>query len=163
MGMVCEVALSDHGFYSETMFFPRMFLFKQEIQTPADVCWLSNRTQEHLLRATVFIVSAVQRRTNMIEKTKKQKKGSVSEEDISSLLQRYTATTVLALLQEVAQFPGVKLNWNALVKKTSTGISNAREYQMLWRHLAYRDVLLEKLEDGAEPLTFCLIACHSKV
>ncbi|KAK6257098.1 hypothetical protein QUC31_000557 [Theobroma cacao] len=88
----------------------------------------------------------------MIEKTKKQKKGSVSEEDISSLLQRYTATTVLALLQEVAQFPGVKLNWNALVKKTSTGISNAREYQMLWRHLAYRDVLLEKLEDGAEPL-----------
>ncbi|XP_017981780.1 PREDICTED: uncharacterized protein LOC18591811 isoform X2 [Theobroma cacao] len=88
----------------------------------------------------------------MIEKTKKQKKGSVSEEDISSLLQRYTATTVLAVLQEVAQFPGVKLNWNALVKKTSTGISNAREYQMLWRHLAYRDVLLEKLEDGAEPL-----------
>ncbi|XWS25385.1 hypothetical protein CRYUN_Cryun27aG0064100 [Craigia yunnanensis] len=88
----------------------------------------------------------------MIEKTKKQKKGSVSEEDISTLLQRYTATTVLTLLQEVAQFPGVKLNWNALVKKTSTGISNAREYQMLWRHVAYRDALLEKLEDGAELL-----------
>ncbi|XP_022730580.1 uncharacterized protein LOC111285328 isoform X2 [Durio zibethinus] len=88
----------------------------------------------------------------MIEKTKKQKKGSISEEDISTILQRYTATTILALLQEVAQFPGVKLNWNALVKKTSTGISNAREYQMLWHHLAYRDALLEKLEDGAEPL-----------
>ncbi|MBA0550569.1 hypothetical protein Golob_021504 [Gossypium lobatum] len=88
----------------------------------------------------------------MIQNTKKQKKGSISEEDISTLLQRYTATTVLALLQEVAQFPGVKLDWNALVKKTSTGISNAREYQMLWRHLAYRDVLLEKLEDGADPL-----------
>ncbi|TYJ49408.1 hypothetical protein E1A91_A01G132000v1 [Gossypium mustelinum] len=88
----------------------------------------------------------------MIQNTKKQKKGSISEEDISTLLQRYTATTVLALLQEVAQFPGVKLDWNALIKKTSTGISNAREYQMLWRHLAYRDVLLEKLEDGAAPL-----------
>ncbi|KAK5845420.1 Telomeric repeat-binding factor 1 [Gossypium arboreum] len=88
----------------------------------------------------------------MIQNTKKQRKGSISEEDISTLLQRYTATTVLALLQEVAQFPGVKLDWNALIKKTSTGISNAREYQMLWRHLAYRDVLLEKLEDGAAPL-----------
>ncbi|KAL4296676.1 hypothetical protein GQ457_12G016650 [Hibiscus cannabinus] len=88
----------------------------------------------------------------MIEKTKKQKKGSISEEDVSTLLQRYTATTVLALLQEVAQYPGVKLNWNALVKKTTTGISNAREYQMLWRHLAYRNSLLEKFDDGAEPL-----------
>ncbi|XVE60604.1 hypothetical protein DITRI_Ditri05aG0141700 [Diplodiscus trichospermus] len=88
----------------------------------------------------------------MIEKTKRQKKGSISEEDISNILHRYTATTVLALLQEVAQYPGVKLNWDALVKKTSTGISNAREYQMLWRHLAYHDALLEKLEDGAEPL-----------
>ncbi|XVF64895.1 hypothetical protein PTKIN_Ptkin09bG0203700 [Pterospermum kingtungense] len=88
----------------------------------------------------------------MIEKTKKQRKGSISEEDISTLLQRYAATTVLEVLQEVAQFPGVKLNWDALVKKTSTGISNAREYQMLWRHLAYRDNLLEKLEDGAQPL-----------
>ena len=67
---------------------------------------------------------------------------------------RYTATTVLALLQEVAQFEGVKFDWNALVKKTSTGISNAREYQMLWRHLAYRHTLLEKLVDGADPLVF---------
>uniref|UniRef100_A0A5B6ZG55 Uncharacterized protein n=1 Tax=Davidia involucrata TaxID=16924 RepID=A0A5B6ZG55_DAVIN len=88
----------------------------------------------------------------MVEKTKKHKKGSISEENISTLLQRYTVTTVLALLQEVAQVPDVKLDWNALVKKTTTGISNAREYQMLWRHLAYRDTLLERLEDGAEPL-----------
>ncbi|KAH9756200.1 HTH myb-type domain-containing protein [Citrus sinensis] len=89
----------------------------------------------------------------MVENTnKKQKKGSISEGDVSSLLQRYTANTVLALLQEVAQFPDVKLDWNALVKKTSTGISNAREYQMLWRHLAYRNTLLDKLEDNAQPL-----------
>ncbi|XP_058069351.1 uncharacterized protein LOC131218680 isoform X2 [Magnolia sinica] len=83
---------------------------------------------------------------------KKKKKASISEEDISLILQRYTATTILALLQEVAQFTGVKIDWNALVSKTSTGISNAREYQMLWRHLAYHDTLLEKLEDGAEPV-----------
>ncbi|KAF2311740.1 hypothetical protein GH714_026466 [Hevea brasiliensis] len=88
----------------------------------------------------------------MIEKTKKQKRGIISEEDISTLLQRHTANTVLALLQEVAQFEGVKFDWNALVKKTRTGISNAREYQMLWRHLAYGHALLEKLEDGAQPL-----------
>ena len=59
-------------------------------------------------------------------------------------------TTVLQLLQEVAQVPGVRIDWNALVKKTTTGISNAREYQMLWRHLAYRDALLQRSEDGAE-------------
>ncbi|CAN6460105.1 unnamed protein product [Victoria cruziana] len=81
-----------------------------------------------------------------------KKKGLISEEDVSLILRRYTATTILALLQEVAQFPGVKIDWNALVKKTSTGISSAREYQMLWRHLAYRHSLVEKLEEGAEPL-----------
>lgn len=68
---------------------------------------------------------------------------------------RYTATTVLALLQEVAHCPDVKIDWNALVRNTSTGISDAREYQMLWRHLAYRHSLLDKLEDGAHPLV-CL-------
>ncbi|XP_044511729.1 uncharacterized protein LOC123229816 isoform X2 [Mangifera indica] len=89
----------------------------------------------------------------MVEKAnEKHKKGFISEADISFVLQRYTANTVLALLQEVARSPGVKLDWNALVEKTSTGISNAREYQMLWRHLAYRNPLLEKLEDGAQPL-----------
>lgn len=88
----------------------------------------------------------------MIEKSKKNKRGVISEEDVSTLLQRYTATTLLALLQEVAQFDGAKIDWNALVKKTSTGISNAREYQMLWRHLAYRHVLPEKFDDGAHPL-----------
>lgn len=65
---------------------------------------------------------------------------------------RYTANTVLTLLQEVAQFEGVKIDWNALVKTTTTGISNAREYQMLWRHLAYRHALLENFEHGAQPL-----------
>ncbi|CAL5415065.1 unnamed protein product [Camellia sinensis] len=88
----------------------------------------------------------------MIEKTKKHKKGSISEKDISTLLQRYEATTMLTLLQEVAQIQDVKIDWNALVKKTATGISNVREYQMLWRHLAYRDTLVERLDDGAEPL-----------
>lgn len=88
----------------------------------------------------------------MIEKTKKHKKGSISENDISTLLQRYEVTTVLTLLQEVAQIQDVKIDWNGLVKKTATGISNVREYQMLWRHLAYRDTLVERLDDGAEPL-----------
>jgi len=52
----------------------------------------------------------------------------------------------------------VKIDWNVLVKNTTTGISNAREYQMLWRHLAYDNPLLKKIEDGAEPLVslrFC--------
>lgn len=76
---------------------------------------------------------------------------------------RYSATTILSLLQEVSQFASVKIDWKALVQKSSTGISSAREYQMLWRHLAYRDSLLEKVEDGAEPLVgFITIICDTK-
>lgn len=68
------------------------------------------------------------------------------------MLDRYSPTTVLALLQEVAQVPEAKIDWNELVKNTSTGISNPREYQMLWRHLAYRHALLDDLEDEKAPL-----------
>ncbi|XP_057728275.1 uncharacterized protein LOC130944126 isoform X1 [Arachis stenosperma] len=77
-----------------------------------------------------------------------------TEQDAARIAQRYDATTVLTLLQEVAhaQCPNAKIDWNELVKRTSTGISNAREYQMLWRHLAYGHALLENLENGAEPL-----------
>ncbi|XP_009784033.1 uncharacterized protein [Nicotiana sylvestris] len=89
----------------------------------------------------------------MFEKSKKQK-CFVTEEDISTLLQRYNATTVLGVLGEVAAQVAAddKIDWNALVKKSTTGITNAREYQMLWRHLAYRHGLLDKLDDAAQPL-----------
>jgi len=50
----------------------------------------------------------------------------------------------------------LKIDLNVLVKNTTTGISNAREYQMLWRHLAYHKAFLEKIEDGAEPLVSLL-------
>lgn len=66
-------------------------------------------------------------------------------------------TTVLALLREVAQVTDVKIDWNELVKKTTTGITNAREYQMLWRHLAYRHGLVDRLDDSALPLVSQLL------
>ncbi|KAF5206603.1 Homeodomain-like superfamily protein [Thalictrum thalictroides] len=86
--------------------------------------------------------------------TKKTKKITISEEDIALLLQRYSATTIITLLQEVAQFSNsnVKIDWSEVVKKTSTGITNARECQMVWRHLAYRDALLETVDEVTEPL-----------
>ncbi|OIT22295.1 PREDICTED: uncharacterized protein LOC109217794 [Nicotiana attenuata] len=89
----------------------------------------------------------------MFEKSKKQT-CFVTEEDISTLLQRYNATTLLGVLGEVAAQVAAddKIDWNALVKKSTTGITNAREYQMLWRHLAYRHDLLDKLDDAAQPL-----------
>lgn len=66
---------------------------------------------------------------------------------------RYDATTILRLLQEMAFYADVKMDWNELVKKTATGITNAREYQMLWRHLSYRDPLLLPVDDDdAQPL-----------
>ncbi|RZC55636.1 hypothetical protein C5167_014500 [Papaver somniferum] len=82
----------------------------------------------------------------------KRRKGLISEEDIASLLKRYSAPTILAVLKEVAQFPDVKIDWNVLVTKSATGISNAWEYQMLWRHLAYCSVLPETVEEKPEPL-----------
>ncbi|KAJ9545424.1 hypothetical protein OSB04_025131 [Centaurea solstitialis] len=105
-----------------------------------------------LTHNSAYMDSINQESAEMEDKSKKQKKGAISEEDVSIILQRHTATTVLALLQEVAQVEDAKIDWNALVKRTATGITNPREYQMLWRHLAYRDPLLENLEDEAKPL-----------
>ncbi|KAJ4914963.1 Homeodomain-like superfamily protein [Raphanus sativus] len=83
----------------------------------------------------------------------KRRKRTISESDIATLLQRYDATTILRLLQEMAFYADVKMDWNELVKKTATGITNAREYQMLWRHLSYRDPLLLPVDDDdAQPL-----------
>ncbi|XP_010692386.2 uncharacterized protein LOC104905510 isoform X1 [Beta vulgaris subsp. vulgaris] len=83
---------------------------------------------------------------------KKLKKVAVTEEDVCTLLQRYSATTVLAVLREIAQFPKVKIDWQLLVKKTKTGITSPREYQMLWRHLAYRQPLIENVGPEDQPL-----------
>ncbi|KAI3835388.1 hypothetical protein MKW92_004071 [Papaver armeniacum] len=82
--------------------------------------------------------------------SKKRKMGLISEEDIASVLTRYSAPTILSLLKEVAQYPDVKIDWNVLVKKTTTGITNAAEYQKLWRHLAYNDKLPETVEEKFE-------------
>jgi hypothetical protein len=59
--------------------------------------------------------------------------------------------TILRMLQEISYCSETKMDWNALVKKTTTGITNAREYQLLWRHLSYRHPLLP-VEDDALPL-----------
>lgn len=63
--------------------------------------------------------------------------------------------TILRMLQEMAYYSEIKMDWNELVKKTTTGITNAREYQLLWRHLSYREPLLP-LEDDAQPLVLLL-------
>ncbi|XP_074556980.1 uncharacterized protein LOC141812929 [Curcuma longa] len=80
------------------------------------------------------------------------KKVSVSEQDVYNVSQRYSPSTILTLLKEISQDPGAKKDWHKLVKNTATGITNAREYQMLWRHLAYHHTLLDNIEEGAEPL-----------
>ncbi|XP_073050981.1 uncharacterized protein [Primulina eburnea] len=88
----------------------------------------------------------------MVDESKKQKKGTITEEDASNLIQRYSVETVLALLQEVAQVPGDKIDWNVIVKNTATGISSAKEYQALWRHLAYGQNLLDQSDDDENPM-----------
>ena len=57
------------------------------------------------------------------------------------------------MLQEVAQHAeGRRIDWRALVGKSATGITSAREYQMLWRHFAYQHELAESVDAGAQPL-----------
>ncbi|BFG19448.1 hypothetical protein CerSpe_057230 [Prunus speciosa] len=88
----------------------------------------------------------------MVEKPKDPEKSYITEEDTANLLPRYKVGNVLQLLQEVAHSQDVKIDWNRLVEKTSTGISNAREYQMLWRHLAYSEAFVDKFDNGAQPV-----------
>ncbi|XP_021752113.1 uncharacterized protein LOC110717663 isoform X2 [Chenopodium quinoa] len=89
----------------------------------------------------------------MVDKLQtKQLKGAITEEDVCNLLQRYSAGTLLALLKEMAQVVDVKIDWQALMAKTETGIKSAREYQMLWRHLAYRQPLIENVCPEEPPL-----------
>ncbi|KAL0794656.1 hypothetical protein Bca101_066033 [Brassica carinata] len=91
--------------------------------------------------------------TKMVDSgNNKRRKRTISEGDIATLLPRYDAKTILRLLQEMSFYSDVKMDWNELVKKTTTGITNAREYQMLWRHLSYRDPLLPVEDDDAQPL-----------
>ncbi|XP_010458269.1 PREDICTED: uncharacterized protein LOC104739567 [Camelina sativa] len=79
------------------------------------------------------------------------RKRFITEGDIATLLHRYDTKTILRMLQEMAYYSELKMDWNELVKKTTTGITNAREYQLLWRHLSYREPLLP-VEDDAQPL-----------
>ncbi|KAL7108768.1 hypothetical protein ACP275_06G134700 [Erythranthe tilingii] len=88
----------------------------------------------------------------MVEKSRKPKKGSIDEEDMSILLERYSVKTVLTLLQEVEKVAGEKIDWNAIVKNTTTGISSARECQMLWRHLAYGQTLTDQFDNATNPM-----------
>ncbi|CAD5312234.1 unnamed protein product [Arabidopsis thaliana] len=80
-----------------------------------------------------------------------RRKRLITEGDIATLLLRYDMETILRMLQEISYCSETKMDWNALVKKTTTGITNAREYQLLWRHLSYRHPLLP-VEDDALPL-----------
>ncbi|TKY56336.1 Telomeric repeat-binding factor 1 [Spatholobus suberectus] len=86
----------------------------------------------------------------MSREPKKQSKVPFSEKDAAALLQRYDARTVLTLLQELANYPHSKFDWNELAAKTSTGISDAREYQMLWRNLAYGHSFTENFDNDAQ-------------
>ncbi|KAL1544814.1 hypothetical protein AAHA92_21617 [Salvia divinorum] len=82
------------------------------------------------------------------EESSKAEKLSMTVEDTADLLERYSEQTVLQLLKEVDKSAAKKIDWHEMVKNTSTGISNAREYQMLWRHIAYGHNLADQLDDS---------------
>ncbi|KAG2651507.1 protein PRRC2C-like [Panicum virgatum] len=84
---------------------------------------------------------------------KGKRKRALSEDDVYLLLHRYAPGTILTALQEVAQHAeGRRIDWRAVVRKSATGITSAREYQMLWRHFAYNHDLDETVGAGDQPL-----------
>lgn len=73
-------------------------------------------------------------------------------------LRRYSPATILTALQEVTQHAQRRsIDWRALVAKTATGITSAREYQMLWRYIAYGHDLVENVEDGSPQPLVCAL------
>uniref|UniRef100_A0A7N0UWJ5 Uncharacterized protein n=1 Tax=Kalanchoe fedtschenkoi TaxID=63787 RepID=A0A7N0UWJ5_KALFE len=86
------------------------------------------------------------------ESDSKRRKVEITLDDLyCCVFQRYTPSAVITLYQEIAQAcANKKIDWKELSRRTSTGITNAREYQMLWRHLAYGHPLHEKIEEEAE-------------
>ncbi|OEL27777.1 hypothetical protein BAE44_0011204 [Dichanthelium oligosanthes] len=84
---------------------------------------------------------------------KGKRKRPLSEDDVYLLLHRYAPGTILTALQEVAQHAnGRRIDWKAVVRKSATGITSAREYQMLWRHFAYHHELDDAVDAGEQPL-----------
>lgn len=83
-----------------------------------------------------------------------KRKRSFSEDDAYLILHRYQPATILTMLQEMGKQVGAGkgIDWRALVRRTSTGITSAREYQMLWRHLAYGHEFVESVEPASLPL-----------
>ncbi|KAM3224382.1 hypothetical protein ACQJBY_057645 [Aegilops geniculata] len=81
-------------------------------------------------------------------------KRQLSEDDLYLILHKYSPATILTALQEVTQHAQRRsIDWRALVAKTATGITSAREYQMLWRYIAYGHDFVENVEDGSpQPL-----------
>ncbi|KAM0858156.1 hypothetical protein ACQ4PT_047997 [Festuca glaucescens] len=86
-----------------------------------------------------------------------KRKRDFSDDDVYLILHKYTPTTILTALQEVSQHAERRrIDWRALVAKTATGITSAREYQMLWRYFAYRHDFVELVDDSAQPLVYSL-------
>ncbi|EPS62872.1 hypothetical protein M569_11916, partial [Genlisea aurea] len=86
----------------------------------------------------------------MGDKSKARKKGSIGEDVAAALLRRlYSANTVLALLREISEVAAEKIDWHELVKNTATGITSARECQILWRYMAYGETLIEPPGDDS--------------
>ena len=65
---------------------------------------------------------------------------------------RYNSSTLVTLLREIAKCKSSKLDWALLAKCTATGITSAREYQAVWRSIAYRAELLNAFEDNDQAL-----------
>ncbi|PWZ31186.1 hypothetical protein Zm00014a_040269 [Zea mays] len=83
---------------------------------------------------------------------KGKRKRHLSEDDVW-LLHRYHPGTILTALQEVAQHAnGRCIDWRVVVAKSATGITSAREYQMLWRHFAYHHDVNESVDVDDQPL-----------
>jgi hypothetical protein len=68
------------------------------------------------------------------------------------LVGRYSSSTIVTMLREIARCKSAKLDWVVLCKGTATGIRNPKEYQAVWRSIAYHSELDDSFEGNESPL-----------
>ena len=73
-------------------------------------------------------------------------------------LGRYSSGAIVTMMREIAKCKSAKLDWAVLCKGTATGITNPKEYQAVWRSIAYHTELDDSFEDNDSPMVRCFLS-----
>ncbi|KAG0622023.1 hypothetical protein M758_3G065300 [Ceratodon purpureus] len=75
-----------------------------------------------------------------------------ADSDLTPLTKRYSSSMIVTMLREISRCKSAKLDWVMLCKGTATGITNPKEYQAVWRSIAYHAELDDSFDGNESPL-----------